>query len=59
MSTPMTGDQVRWARRHDWFLRTNGRTVTVLDRTIDKSGAAHEAEIEFASFRKLREWAGY
>ena len=57
----MTRQQIAWAEQHDWWLRSRlpapghfeGGSVVVRGECDEPD------EVEFSSFRELREWAGY
>lgn len=50
----LSPEQIKWASRHDWFVRSNG------DGSIRVRGDVGEPETrDFRNFRSLCWWAGY
>ena len=60
----MNGQQIEWAKRHDWFLESDWvnpetRCVVVIDRYQTVSGTTASRSRVFTDYSDLREWAGY
>lgn len=65
----MTRKQQAWAAQHDWFRRTIGDAVCVMEISVREAyvsiggvyfpQAVIERGIIFSDFKELREWAGY
>jgi hypothetical protein len=56
----MTRHEIRWAEGHDWYLGSFGEMVKVRHYEFDKKESEYIETIKtFASYRELREWAGY
>tara|TARA_R110000772_G_C13256119_1_gene434958 strand:+ start:1070 stop:1246 length:177 start_codon:yes stop_codon:yes gene_type:complete len=56
----MTRHEIRWAQGHDWYLGSFGEMVKVRHYEFDKKESEYIETIKtFASYRELREWAGY
>jgi len=58
----MNSNQIKWASRHDWFVRDNGDgTCTVARRWHHpESGKSGETLLRWSRpFALLRAWAGY
>lgn len=59
----LTLSQIRWAARHDWFLRANGGgSITVQDWLDDGRPGSPLLPVPLhftGDFQALRDWAGY
>lgn len=57
----LNGQQIEWAKSHDWFSHMQGEQIVVVERWMNvKTGERGEDEIVWTkSFRELRDWAGY
>lgn len=54
----MNNNQIKWASKHDWFIKANGEGVLVKD-VVSVDGVAQESQIQIDDFQELIEWAGY
>lgn len=57
----MTEEQIKWARKHDWYIATlaSGEGVLVNDEYVTRDGVLHRETLAMNDYRKLRRWAGY
>lgn len=59
----LTEQQVKWASRHDWFVREQlweGKLSVVVEESLHTAELGNYTEqSEFANFVELKAWAGY
>lgn len=49
----MSKNQIKWCQAHDWFISSNGESVTVRDDCLEGF------TLTFNNFAKVYLWAGY
>jgi hypothetical protein len=55
----MTGNQIKWASTHDWFIQDNFDGSILVRDQWTKDGVLFSDVLQFNNYRELRAWAGY